>query len=274
MTYQKVISIHGVPRSGTSWLGQIFNKHSQVTYKFQPLFSYRFKGRVSLDSSPDDIRMFLDELYQVNNDDFIAGKWPNLSDINPTDIVFHKKPSQEIMVMKEVRYHHLIERFIQCIPNMRIVGIVRNPCAVINSWLKAPKEFQKEWDVMSEWRYAQSKNLGRIEEYYGFEKWKELAMDFLNFEQKYPNNFFLLQYEHLVMKPIEVLNEVFSFSGLHMESQVVDFIKASQSHHLDDTYAVYKSPSVKDRWHEELDSSISEEITSELRGTSLERFLV
>ena len=274
MTSRQVISIHGVPRSGTSWLGQIFNKHSEVVYKFQPLFAYRFKDRLSLGSSPDEIRAFLDELYKVNDDDFISGKWPpSNNDPARVNTAIYKNEQPRVMVLKEVRYHHLIEKFICAVPDLKIVGIVRNPCAVINSWLQSPKEFHGEWDVMAEWEHAPAKNQGRIEEYFGYAKWKELTLVFLGFIQKYPENFFLVQYEELVLEPVKLIEQVFAFGGLNMEAQVVDFIQASQNHHVDDAYAVYKSPSVKDRWRHELDPRISEAIITDLQGTMLERFL-
>jgi len=275
MSFNLVASIHGAPRSGTSWLGQIFNSHSDVIYKFQPLFAYRFKDRLSYDSSQEDVVAFLEELYWVTNDDFISGNWPKINTNNEFIIKsFTKEKQPNVMIMKEVRYHHLIEKFIKSVPEMKIIGIVRNPCAVINSWIQSPREFNKEWDIAVEWRNAPSKNQGRIEEYYGYEKWRELALAFLDFEHKYPDKFFLMQYEHLVSEPVKSIKKAFSFIGLRMETQVSEFIKASQSHHIDDTYAVYKSPQVKDRWHEELDVRISEEIITELHGTRLERFLV
>jgi len=275
MTYYKVVSIHGVPRSGTSWLGQIFNAHSDVAYRFQPLFSYRFKDRLSVNSSPEDVNIFLDELYKVTDDDFIAGKW---SDSNKDQALprttYHKKNLPEVLVIKEVRYHHLIENLINSVLNITMIGIVRNPCAVINSWLQSPKEFKNGWDASSEWRFAPSKNQNRIEEFNGYEKWKELTLSFLELENKYPATFTLIQYEHLVQKPVETIKMVFQFCGLKMEDQVLDFIKSSQSHHIDDAYAVYKSPSVKDRWRSELDHRIIEEITTDITGTVLERFLI
>ena len=39
----KRIAIHSVPRSGSSWLGQILNSSLKVCFRFQPLFSYAFK---------------------------------------------------------------------------------------------------------------------------------------------------------------------------------------------------------------------------------------
>ena len=42
--YNKIILITGVARSGTSWIGQIIDSSPEVVYRFQPLFSYAFKG--------------------------------------------------------------------------------------------------------------------------------------------------------------------------------------------------------------------------------------
>ena len=36
----------GVPRSGTSWFGELFNSSPRVAYRFQPLFSYAFKDAI------------------------------------------------------------------------------------------------------------------------------------------------------------------------------------------------------------------------------------
>jgi len=269
--YQHVVSIHGVPRSGTSWLGKIFSFHSKVAYRFQPLFSYRFKGRITPDSDEHDIQTFLQELYEVKDDDFILGTWLKVEE--PSLPVPHKEDLPSVMVLKEVRYHHLIEKLLT-VHNLQVIGIVRNPCAVINSWFQAPREFKKEWDPLTEWRFAPSKNQGRIEEFNGFEKWKEVALLFLDLQKKYPDHFLLIQYEQLVEDPVNVIENAFSFVGLKMENQVESFIKASQSLHLEDAYALYKSPSVKSRWRLQLDPRISKEIIQEITGTRLERLLV
>jgi hypothetical protein len=269
--YHHVLSIHGAPRSGTSWLGKIFGAHSNVAYRFQPLFSYKFKDRITLDSDAHDVRTFLKELYEVMDDPFILGNW--LKNIEPDHSETPKKEFPSFMVMKEVRYHHLIELLLESVKDLQVIGIVRNPCAVINSWVHAPREFMQEWDPLTEWRFAPSKNQGRIEEYYGFEKWKELALLFLDIQKRYRERFFFIQYEQLVEDPINIIEHAFSFFGLDMEVQVMDFIKASQSYHVNDPYAVFKSPAVKDKWQQELDPRISEAIIKELQGTLLERFL-
>lgn len=52
-------AMFGVPRSGTSWLSQIFNSHPSIVMRFQPLFSFGHKGRLSENSSESDIALFL-----------------------------------------------------------------------------------------------------------------------------------------------------------------------------------------------------------------------
>ena len=69
----KVIYIGGVARSGTSWLGQVFNSSPKVKFQFQPLFSYEFKGKVNEDSNEVEYRKFYQDLFLINSD-FLSQK--------------------------------------------------------------------------------------------------------------------------------------------------------------------------------------------------------
>jgi hypothetical protein len=268
-TDARVVSIHGVPRSGTSWLGQIFNSHPEVAYRFQPLFAYRFKDRISLSSSREEIHRFLSALYAVDDDEFILDRRSEFKGV----LSHRKETSPSLMVMKMVRYHHLIGKLLEDVGTIKIVGMVRHPCAVISSWLQAPKEFKEGWNPAKEWRHAPKKNLGRIEEYNGFEKWKEAALMFLDLHGMYPERFYLLRYEDLLARPLVVVRTLFSFVGLAMHPQVEKFIYTSGSLPSEDPYSVFKSPQIKDRWRTELEPSIAAEIFRDLEGTRLEQFL-
>lgn len=269
----RVVSIHGVPRSGTSWLGQIFDSHPDVAYRHQPLFAYRFKDRLNLTSTRDEIFSFLNELYQLADDDFImdTARREAASEFWES-AVKHSNP--EFLVMKMVRYHHLLSLFLREIIGIKIIGITRHPCAVINSWLQAPKEFRPGWCVSEEWRYAPRKNVGRVEEFNGFEKWKEVARMFMEFERAFPEQFRIIQYEHLVQQPEKEIECLFSYVGLAPAPQAIEFIQLSRSRHEPDPYAVFRRPDLHQRWRTELDPVIADEILKELRGTELERFLV
>ena len=165
----KKVAIHSVPRSGSTWLGQIFNSHPDVAYRYQPLFSYAFKDRLNDHSTMEEIRKFFEEL-SLSQDKFLLQiEEGSLSNKYP---VFEKNLPPTHVVYKEVRYHHIVENLLKQDNEILVIGLVRNPMAVMHSWLKSPREFRRDlgWDVMEEWRSGASKNAGKIEEFYGFDK--------------------------------------------------------------------------------------------------------
>ena len=266
----KVVSIHGAPRSGTSWLGQIFNSHPEVAYRFQPLFSYRFKAAINSESSREEVEAFLANLYSIKDDEFILQTQQKDRGVHPVGFA---KSAPSTLVMKEVRYHYVIEALRRSVPDIRLIGIVRHPCGAINSWLKTPREFKPEWDMFTEWRSAPKKSLGRREEYYGFAKWRELASLFLDLSIHCPDSFRLVRYEDLVRNPVVVTQKLFAFCGLDLAPQTITFLSASQASELDDPDTVYRRPDVASRWEDELHPAIRDTILHEVRSTNLEIFL-
>lgn len=266
---KQVTAIHGAPRSGTTWLGQIFRSQPQVAYRYQPLFSYRFKDRITTESSAGEIARFLEELEETD-DEFIL----QTSKIEEgAQTAFSERLPPSHLVFKEVRYHHLIERFLSKVPGMKCIGIVRNPCGVMNSWLSTPREFDPEWNPEDEWRDAPSKNAGRIEEYYGFSKWKELTNAFLDYQHDFKDQFLLVRYEDLVNNPESETIRLFDFVGLSMHPQVEEFLSSSQKREVNHPDSVFRQPDVKDRWKDQLAPEIQTAIHDELQGTRLEQFL-
>lgn len=267
----RVVSLHGAPRSGTSWLGKVFDSHPDVAYRFQPLFSYRFKGAIDADSSPQEVQDFLQQLYAVRDDEFILQHRQIARGAHPP--AFEKNHPLGVLVMKEVRYHHVIPAMLRAVPDSKVVGIVRHPCGAINSWLKTPREFRPEWDAMQEWRSAPSKNRGRSEEYYGFERWKELARLFLKLEREFPQRFFLMRYEALASQPQQEIGRLFQFCSMTFTDQVVAFLIASQAREVEDPDTVFRTPVTAERWRVELNPIIQENIFRDLQGGDLDLFL-
>lgn len=260
-------AIFGVPRSGTSWLSQIINSHSDVVLRFQPLFSYAHKGKLHTDSSKEDIDCFYEEI--LNSQDKFAlmdteshKKYPK----------FFKSDNATHLGFKETRYLHVIENLLQK-SDIKIIGIIRNPLATLDSWIRAPKEFDKSWSVEEEWRYAKKKNLGREEEFYGFNKWKEVAENFMIFEKDFPESFKLVDYSELNADPFEVTKKLFNFCGLDFSKQVEDFILQSSSIHDEDPYSVFRQKLDDNLWKSRLPANIIQEVLAETRSTKLNRFL-
>jgi hypothetical protein len=266
-----VLSIHGAPRSGTSWLGEILNSHPGVAYRYQPLFAWAFQGRLTPHSTRDEVHQLLGEWLETD-DDFVLqrgsarlGRTPDFPDKD-------EKPS--LLVTKMVRHHHLLPLLFDCVPGLRVIGIVRNPCAVVNSFLRTSREWRPEWDPDLEWREAPSKNDGRPEQYYGFEGWKRLASQFLALAAQRPGSFLDLRYEALVTDPRRQVERVFAFAGLSVGDQTRAFVEDSSSDpDRGHDHGVFKHPDVVHRWRDELAPRIREAIHEDLAGGPLERFL-
>jgi len=264
----KKIGIFGTPRSGTSWLGHIFNSHPDVALRFQPLFSYGHKGSLSTDSSAEEIRTFFEDILYTQ--DAFATMTAETQKNYPA---FQKSAQPTHIVFKETRYLHVIENILTKCSEVKIVGIVRNPLAVLASWVAAPKEFNPEWDIHSEWRGAPSKNQNRPEEFFGFDKWKESAVAFLRFKSQFPQQFLLVRYAELNRAPLETTKQLFDFCKLEICDQVQGFLSASKSRHDSDPYSVFRAKANDDRWQGVLPDEIVNQILLELKHTPLDIFL-
>lgn len=266
---QYAIALFGVPRSGTSWLGQILNSSPRVAYRYQPLFSYEFKDRLSEESKKDDIERFHHELKSAKSN-FVLQTESIGGERNP----LFKKDNIDVIVWKEVRYHNIIKNLLEKDRDLKIIGIVRNPKSVISSWYNAPKEFKKdEWDLAKEWREAKLKNEGKPEEFFGYDKWKETTKLFQNLQKKYPSRFYLLDYSDLLNNTRTEVKKLFEFCGIEYTKQTDIFlIDGSEKDRSDDPYSVYRKNQTDDKWKTGLPEEISNEIDKDLKGTSLEQY--
>ena len=257
----KKIAIHSVPRSGSSWLGQIFNSSPHVIFKYQPLFSYAFKDFLNEKSSRQEIDEFFKEI-AIRNDEFLDQTYQIEKGNNP---VFTKNEKPNFIAYKEVRYHHILSNMLKVNPDVKVVGLIRNPFAVINSWLKSPREFRSDlgWEINEEWRFAKKKNLNKKEEFYGFEKWKEVCILFHELRTFYPERFYLLKYDDLLKNTEEIVGELFGFVGVPMNPQTLEFIQKSRSINKKDPYSVFKVKNEDVEWKNELDETIAKQILTE-----------
>lgn len=263
------IAIHSVPRSGSTWLGALLDAHPHISYKYQPLFSYELKGELSQHSTKTEIDSFFKKLISVQSDflDQISQKEKR---IVPT---FQKKEIKAI-AYKEVRYHHILSNLLEQDKSIKVIGLIRDPRAVLYSWWQAPKEFkQEEWQFESEWLNAEKKNEGRVENFYGYQKWKEVALLFIDLAKKYPQQLRIVNYRNLLQYTAEVMRQLMYFCELEMHQQQIDFINKSREHHETDAYAVYKVKKNDKNWRGKLPDNVIEFIEKDLKRTELKQFL-
>lgn len=263
------VAIHGVPRSGTSWLAEIFNSSPRTIVKHQPLFSYAMKGFLDPGSSRERVDAFFAAL-EATADDFLDRTPERERGILPT----FEKTAPTHVVYKEVRYHHVLENLMAVHPDVLLVACVRNPLSVVSSWLRAPREFRRDlgWTPREEWRRAAKKNEGRPEEFYGYERWKDATRTFLRLRERHPDRTRIVAYQTLLTGTAEEVAALFQFCALPVTEQTHAFLRRSSTESQADPYSVFRRDQRDDAWKTDLEAEIADEILADLRGTALERF--
>jgi len=267
----KKIAIHSVPRSGSSWLGEIINSSENVSYAFQPLFSYAFKSALNETSSLNDINEFYQAI-SVSNDDFITQKSSREIGKKPR---FEKQKITHV-AYKEVRYQYAIENLIRKDPQQKVIGLVRNPLAVLSSWLNAPREFRADlnWDFVAEWNYARLKNEGKKEEYFGYQKWKETALLYKRLSSEYPDNFLLVNYSYLLKDSRKEVSKIFNFLNLSLTGQTENFLNTSESSAVSGAYSVFRNKTaVDDAWKKVITETIIKKVIDDCCKSDLAEFV-
>lgn len=266
----KVIWVNGMPRSGTSWLAQIFDSSSKVNFKMAPLFSYTFKNAVNLNSTNQDWTNFLNEVHNSNDSFLNQIERKEKGDFQ----TFNKENNPEYLCIKDVRNHQLMERFVTIGEHVKIVHIVRNPCAMISSWINSKKEFiRNEKTLKDEWKTGNTRKIDKSE-FWGFNDWINLTKFYLALSVDYPTQVFIVKYEDLVRDPISITKDIFNFCGLEFEEQTRFFLSNSHSIHHDSDYSVFKDPTtVLNQWKSKLPKEISKEIIEICTKERLASFL-
>ena len=266
--YKNILMILGMPRSGTSWLGQILDSSPEVRFRNSPLFSYEFKNQVDKQSSVIEWKKLFSDSYESENE-FMSQSIRRLQGHYPAFEVKDTMPGT--LVIKDTRFHELTARLLELFDELKVIYLVRNPCGAINSWLNSAGEFPLSADPFSEWRTGSCRKPG-IGEYWGFDDWKKVANQYLILEERFSERVLIQQYEDIVDDAENTTIRLFKFCGLEVTEQTQRFLRISQCEHQDNQYAVFKSPNVATAWKNELSPQIREQIESEIIGSPLERF--
>ena len=222
-------------------------------------------------STEKDILEFFRKIIDTK-DDFILRGYANQDERE--QLIFNKISSPTHLVIKHVRYLHIIKNVLQRIPDFKVIGIIRHPCATINSWINCKREFSSKWNDELEWRKAEKKNRNRVEEYFGYNKWKEGVIIFENMAKTFPDRFYIQSYSDLLNDPENESKKLFEFVNLNYSKQTSTFINKSRAFTGNSDYSVFRSKDNDRAWENELSSSIIKSIEEDLLDTELEKYLI
>ena len=244
-----LISLHSCPRSGSTWLQNIFEAHPNIKTFYQPLFSYAFKNQINEDSSKKDFDDFVNNIRNTD-DEFCCMKANLHTNNNNIKNVSFKKDIVNTILMKNVHHHNLIETFIKLYPTIKIIGLIRDPCSVIYSQMQAKHE------KLEDWLDGKDKNLNNDENFFGFNKWLEVKEIFSYIKKKYPNNIIIVNYEDLVSNTKYELDKICEFCHIYLHKNMLESIDIMKSKNDNYDYSVYKNEDTLNKWKGKLDEKI------------------
>jgi len=269
MTVPPVIIVAGMPRSGTTWVGQIFDSHPDVAYRVCPLFCHSLKNAVAFDDPRAAWERVFEKSFLAPTDYMLETRGRLAGDLPAFSV---KAVPPRRLVLKFDHHQNLVRRALELFADLRVVALVRNPCAAIDSWLRAPKEFPADADPLMHWRDGSIKKRWPGD-HFGFNDWVWMTKEFLSLERMWPARVEVIRYEDLVAGGWSSGESLLVRCGLTPHSAAARFVQESQSRHSDATYGVFKNARVMDAWQERLPLTIRMEIENQVRGTPLERFL-
>jgi hypothetical protein len=244
-----LISLHSCPRSGSTWLQSIFEAHPNIKTVYQPLFSYAFKNCINENSTKEEFNKFIQNIKETN-DEFCCMKTNLHTNNNKTDIIRFEKENISTILMKNVHHHNLIETFIKLYPGIKIIGLIRDPCAVIYSQMNAKHEKLKDW------LNGEDKNQNKEENFFGFNKWLEVKEIFNSIKKKYPNNIIIVNYEDLLKNTLEQIKKICVFCNLDLHDNMLKSIELMNSKTDEYDYSIFKNKDTLNKWKKKLDSKI------------------
>jgi hypothetical protein len=265
----KVAWISGMPRSGTTWLSQIFASSPDVRLKSCPLFSYEFKNTLNESSASEDWTRLFNTLYTTKSD------FLDQEHLRKKGLILsfnEKKENPQHLIIKSTRFHHLMPYILKLNTSIHCIHIVRHPCATIYSWLSDPDEFPLHANPLEEWRTGKCRK-NDVGEFWGFDDWKKVTTQALRLSEQYPAQHIILRYEYLLKNTEHCIKTFFDLLEIPYTNRTHEFIKLSHSKPDDHKHSVFKNPSLMVNWKENLDPTIASQCLDEVRGTELAQFI-
>ena len=224
---------------------------------YQPLFSYAFKDKINEYSTNLDINNFISDLV-TTQDPFCLRETNFHTDNGKIKIPKFNKTNIDTLIIKNVHHHHLIETFLKF--GCKLIGLVREPKAVLSSQLSNAKESDNDW------LNATTKNDNKRENYFGYNKWKEILYLFDYLSLKYPEQVLIVKYEDLLSNFVNIAKNIVNFIGISDIDPIIKtqrFLSSKQDNYA---YSVYRKDPNIDKWKSFLSDEIIDFINREINN--------
>ena len=263
------IFLLGMPRSGTTWLSQVFESSPDVVVRLSPPYSYDFRGSLAAGSDAAGWREVLGGSV-ASDDRFLTQNWRRDSGELPE--FADDKADASRLAIKDTRFHDLYESGMAALPAARMIYIVRHPGASLWSW-RMCKEFPADADFGEQWRSGQCRKQDGPGEYWGFDDWLALTQAYYERAAADPQRYLVVRYEQMVRDALGTAERMLAFSGLRLHPATAEFVLASQASFDPRPYSVFKGNELRQDWRTQMPAEILDEVERETAAAGLGELL-
>ena len=111
-----------------------------------------------------------------------------------------------------------------------------------------------------------------VENFYGYEKWKETTNIFEKVSELYPNRVHIINYSEFLSDPYLQTNLMFDKLGIRIHPQVIDFLNISNSESKG-PYSVFRKKELDGDWIDNISDDIINFIYDDLKDSELKKYL-
>lgn len=306
------VFIIGAQRSGTTWLGKIFDSHPDVIYRHEPDDNLRAPDHLNEAEARDLVAKWC-----ANRGVRIATKpplfrksWQSLPAYAIRGLLGHAMiglarlpggreaarrwevpdmgdTSRARFVLKTVLWCEGVGVAARALPDSRTIVIIRRPRGQVHSVLRGARQGRFELRGGGNLPIHQTRAMQHAALYgidaTAFEALPDAAKcawDWVAFNEiveaavRGLSNVRTVLYEDLTSQPEQVVRDLFSFSGLSWDQQTADFLRTSANAESDSGYynVVKNASQTAQRWRSEMSEEDSRAVVAVARQSSLARY--
>lgn len=282
---QSKLLIISYKRSGSSFLGEIFNRHQDVFYLYEPLHSLALVGKEGTAIHQSMVKhllrvviscQFEEHPYYVGYSNYgnfrvrsrvlsqgCISKWrpekpSSCANIDPKTMTALCKSHQHI-VLKSIRIRSFdtLKSVLGSIKTYRILHLVRDPRAVINSRRNLneieSRDYKSNDTLYKSVRELCREMLTKLKQGAAMEVWN--------------GNYHVVRYEDVATRPTFAVKNLYDFVGLKHSKDVFEWIKKHTNAEKEtDSFSISKNATVSvNKWKAELDLSTTRIVETECR---------
>lgn len=299
--------LHGLGRSGTSWLLKIFDHHPRAMCSHEPEHFIDIEALRGRDIDQATLEGYMDQLFTSRclrsmrvrpilekSNRFKLAHWVRLGILygflacekllKPKNQRFERMNVPDLchtgfdfFVAKTVAHYFIMQQIVAKSANMKMIYIIRHPCGYAGSHKRGisigkmkPEIMPNQDDLDNVFGEGVISRRGQDQLEILTYKWAVWTDVFCKLARDHPN-LYILKYEDLCEDPVDVSKQLFDWAGLGWDARVDTFLQASLAASGDAVgyHDLTRNPKIAaEKWRTEMEQADIDQVLGIARHSS------